>query len=153
MPPSYLSTEAKRVITPPLPKPKPDKSNKFTGYFWGVPPSEEKGIDDSDSDYTTPFPIPKHATNLPTSHRESMEREKDWYRVRMDAIMDDESPPYDPEEENAFEWDVPEHLPSSPLCPLNPKHRGGGKGICVYHGRGAGKGKGRVRWGGAELWK
>ncbi|KAL1386203.1 hypothetical protein HDK64DRAFT_330845 [Phyllosticta capitalensis] len=34
-----------------------------------------------------------------------------------------------------FVWDVPEHLPGSPLCPLSPKHRGGGRGICVYHGR------------------
>jgi hypothetical protein len=30
---------------------------------------------------------------------------------------------------------LPEHLPSSPLCPLNPKNSTGGMGICVYHGR------------------
>lgn len=29
----------------------------------------------------------------------------------------------------------PEHLPSSPLCPKNPKHRSGGNGICPFHGR------------------
>jgi hypothetical protein len=34
-----------------------------------------------------------------------------------------------------FELDVPEHLPSSPLCPMNPKHQSGGAGICVYHER------------------
>jgi hypothetical protein len=35
----------------------------------------------------------------------------------------------------SFELDMPEHLPSSPLCPKNPKHRSGGQGICAYHER------------------
>ena len=34
-----------------------------------------------------------------------------------------------------FETDVPDHLPNSPLCPLNPAHRSGGKAICPQHGR------------------
>lgn len=34
-----------------------------------------------------------------------------------------------------FEFDLPEHLPSSPMCPANKKHKSGGTGICVYHGR------------------
>ncbi|SMR53122.1 unnamed protein product [Zymoseptoria tritici ST99CH_1E4] len=34
-----------------------------------------------------------------------------------------------------FEQDVPDHLPSSPLCPLHPKHKSGGKAICPQHGR------------------
>ncbi|KAI1490562.1 hypothetical protein F5X96DRAFT_694542 [Biscogniauxia mediterranea] len=34
-----------------------------------------------------------------------------------------------------FEFDVPEHLPSSPMCPTNKRHRSGGTGVCVYHGR------------------
>ncbi|CEF88412.1 hypothetical protein FGSG_05228 [Fusarium graminearum PH-1] len=43
-----------------------------------------------------------------------------------------------------FEFQLPEHLPSSPMCPANEKHVGGGKGVCVYHGRrkGASKMKG-----------
>jgi hypothetical protein len=35
-----------------------------------------------------------------------------------------------------FEINLPEHFPSSPLCPRNPKHKSGGRGVCVYHGRG-----------------
>lgn len=35
----------------------------------------------------------------------------------------------------AFDFQVPEHLPSSPMCPANPKHPSGGTGLCVYHGR------------------
>ncbi|KAI1639813.1 hypothetical protein F4809DRAFT_638185 [Biscogniauxia mediterranea] len=36
---------------------------------------------------------------------------------------------------DTFEFDVPEHLPSSPMCPTNKRHRSGGTGVCVYHGR------------------
>lgn len=32
-----------------------------------------------------------------------------------------------------FELDVPDHFPSSPLCPLSPKHKSGGKAICPLH--------------------
>lgn len=34
-----------------------------------------------------------------------------------------------------FDFDVPEHLPSSPMCPTNSRHKSGGTGLCVYHGR------------------
>ena len=34
-----------------------------------------------------------------------------------------------------FEFDLPEHLPNSPMCPANKKHKSGGTGVCVYHGR------------------
>ncbi|KAK2613646.1 hypothetical protein N8I77_000546 [Diaporthe amygdali] len=34
-----------------------------------------------------------------------------------------------------FEFDLPEHLPSSPTCPANPRHKLRGKGVCVVHGR------------------
>ena len=32
-----------------------------------------------------------------------------------------------------FEFDVPEHLPNSPMCPANPKNISGGKGVCVVN--------------------
>ena len=34
-----------------------------------------------------------------------------------------------------FALSVPDHLPNSPLCPLNPQHQTGGKSICPLHGR------------------
>ncbi|KAG8358298.1 hypothetical protein FVEN_g4250 [Fusarium venenatum] len=40
-----------------------------------------------------------------------------------------------------FEFELQEHLPSSPICPANEKHVGGGKGVCVYHGRRKGASK------------
>jgi hypothetical protein len=30
-----------------------------------------------------------------------------------------------------FALNVPEHLPTSPLCPANPRHPSGGNGVCV----------------------
>lgn len=38
----------------------------------------------------------------------------------------------------AFRFDLPEHLPSSPMCPANKRHKSGGTGVCVYHGRAKG---------------
>ncbi|KAM4060366.1 hypothetical protein HRG_002064 [Hirsutella rhossiliensis] len=38
-----------------------------------------------------------------------------------------------------FQFDVPEHLPNSPLCPAHSRHKSGGTGVCVYHGRGKAK--------------
>jgi hypothetical protein len=67
----------------------------------------------------------------------SSERTADWYRVRADAVLDDDEQDMDNEELKAlFDWDIPDHLPSSPLCPANPKHASGGNGICIYHGHG-----------------
>jgi hypothetical protein len=40
-------------------------------------------------------------------------------------------------EEEEVANDVPEHLPSSPLCPLHPKNSIHGQLICPIHGRGS----------------
>lgn len=52
-------------------------------------------------------------------------------RQRMDHILDEENDA----ESVLFELDVPDHLPGSPLCPLSPKHKSGGKAMCPLHGR------------------
>jgi len=39
------------------------------------------------------------------------------------------------EDRRKFEWMVPEHLPTSPLCPLHEKYRGPWTGLCYWHGR------------------
>jgi len=90
-------------------------------------------------EYRAPFP---QQSMQPSDLDEDFEPnlqdpERDWYRVRIDQIMDDDGTKdvTDLNQARSFEWDVPEHLPGSPLCPLSPKHRSGGKGICVYHGR------------------
>lgn len=32
-------------------------------------------------------------------------------------------------------FDIPEHLPTSPLCPKHPKHKSKGTGVCPFHGK------------------
>lgn len=58
-----------------------------------------------------------------------------WDRSDADSL-DPEDPTVRTAEEKArLEWLTPEHLPSSPLCPLHEKYKGTTKGHCVYHGR------------------
>jgi hypothetical protein len=41
------------------------------------------------------------------------------------------------DEEEELASDVPEHLPSSPLCPLNPKNLMYGQLLCPIHDKGS----------------
>ncbi|KAI1133178.1 hypothetical protein F5Y10DRAFT_289910 [Nemania abortiva] len=51
---------------------------------------------------------------------------KEWWEVPV---------PYGAVDKRTFKFDMPEHLPSSPMCPANKRHKSGGTGVCVYHGR------------------
>ncbi|KAH6873352.1 hypothetical protein BKA58DRAFT_338002 [Alternaria rosae] len=68
-----------------------------------------------------------------------------WYRIHQSHYPDtpDERTlaalaRQEEEERRKFEWLVPEHLPSSPLCPLHPKYRGPSADLCYWHGRRSG---------------
>jgi len=56
-------------------------------------------------------------------------------RALLDEALNDDGDDDDNDTQIGFELNVPDHLPSSPLCPLNPKHRSGGTAICPLHGR------------------
>ncbi|KAK7750493.1 hypothetical protein SLS62_007572 [Diatrype stigma] len=56
-------------------------------------------------------------------------KQKDWREVPVAVDS------YEGMAPGAFAFDLPEHLPSSPMCPANKKHVSGGTGVCVYHGR------------------
>lgn len=117
--PSYLPSEARRINTPPLPKSMSDK--RLRGFFFDYNAPNENTL--------TPSSDAVESQELPSSERRKNRSSGiDWYRVKLAA---DEAK----DGQNSFELDVPEHLPNSPLCPRNLKHRSGGKGICVYHGR------------------
>lgn len=116
--PSYLPSEARRINTPPSPNSMLNKS--LPGFFFDYNAPQE----------TTLIPSPDTVESHPLTSRERRKRISgvDWYRVKLtvDEAVD---------EQYLFDFNVPEHLPNSPLCPKNPKHRSGGKGVCVYHGR------------------
>ena len=134
--PHYLPSEARRVNTPPI----HTAGGKLKGYFWNFADDnteEDTGASTSDS-FQQPFPMPLDAEGA-GRRRPSVapSEEKDWYRVRLDEILDegeiDEK--LMKQELSTMEWSVPEHLPGSPLCPLSPKYKGKVNSICVYHGR------------------
>lgn len=110
--PAYLPSEARRIGTPPL----LEQDGKTRGFFFSydVRESEDRRLGSDTIDHSR-FGG-KSSSDI------------DWYTVKLRA---------DEARDNAlhFELNVPEHLPSSPLCPKHPKHKSGGKGICVYHGR------------------
>ncbi|KAI0182592.1 hypothetical protein EV127DRAFT_475795 [Xylaria flabelliformis] len=56
-------------------------------------------------------------------------KEKQWWEVSVPVSYSQV------DQRAAFRFDLPEHLPSSPMCPANKRHKSGGTGVCVYHGR------------------
>lgn len=87
-------------------------------------------------DIQHPVPLEDDLSNSPDtftatprtfSYRKSQPGEKrEWWdapktTIRRDPVKD----------VSFFEFDLPEHLPSSPMCPANPKHKGRGKLVCV----------------------
>ena len=132
----YLPSEARRVNTPPI----HTAGGKLKGYFWNfTDPSPEENKDSSPSDsFQQPFPMPFDAEGSDRQRRSIAPGvEKDWYRVRLDEILDGDEldDQLMKQELSAMEWSIPEHLTGSPLCPLHPKYKGKANGICVYHGR------------------
>ncbi|TKA70690.1 hypothetical protein B0A55_06998 [Friedmanniomyces simplex] len=69
----------------------------------------------------------------PYSQRVANTRRTELNQIKAyveEALLDD-----DDDTIMGFELNVPDHLPSSPLCPLNPNHKRVGKAICPIHGR------------------
>ncbi|KAF5570323.1 hypothetical protein FPANT_13766 [Fusarium pseudoanthophilum] len=112
--------EARRIKTPPLAE--DTASGRPRSFFTEtVPPTED---DEMGS--------PSRRNSLQTVRRQSIVADTyEWWEkipkkpVRRSPFQD--RPP--------FEFQLPEHLPSSPMCPANEKHVSGGTGVCVYHGR------------------
>ena len=142
--PTFLPSEARRIQTPPL-NTAPSGSRKLRGYF-----SEYNATDDGD----TPLSMSSYSIRPVSTRNESnsgstarllptiagdindpMSSSKtalgtEWYRAKINAIGADEALTRE-----QFVLSVPEHLPSSPMCPKHPKNKSKGKGVCVYHGR------------------
>lgn len=109
--PTYLPSEARRVNTPPLPG--SDRAHRSFFFDHNTPPNQSS----SDSLSIAMTPQRKHLTGV-----------TDYYRMKQEAQQLNKY-------HDRFELNIPDHLPSSPLCPRNPKYRSGGKGICAHHGR------------------
>jgi hypothetical protein len=131
-------------------KPKDSDSDESPQGLFTPHPDAEKPTPSSvnENPWITPLPTPSAIQSpkslgitlspfhVPQSLHPSSDH-AEWFRVSKDA---DSNPNLNTmatkeEEERAkFEWLTPEHLPSSPLCPLHVKYRGLSKGVCVFHG-------------------
>lgn len=119
--------EATRIPTPPLDEDTAD--GRVRGFFTsGTPPAMDGSLPPS-----SPIRGPRIVRS--DVHRRSLSSQpKEWWEnmpqiaTRRDQMVVDRS----------FDFNVPDHLPNSPMCPANRKHRNGGTGLCVYHGRSKG---------------
>ena len=114
--PTYLPSEARRIGTPPM----SSYDGRHRGFFFDYNAPDDGG--------TTPSPDGREGDTLHLRVKRKRPSNSDWYMAKLKADEAEDSA-------TSFELNVPDHLPSSPLCPKHPKHKSGGKGICVYHGR------------------
>ena len=113
---AFLPSEARRIHTPPLPSDSLSPGvGKARGFFFDYNAPPGPSFPDRPADANAPVGGPR--------------RDSDWYRVKMNAI---EAETVTREQ---LADSVPEHFPTSPLCPRNPRHKSGGTGECPYHGR------------------
>ncbi|KAL8986708.1 MAG: hypothetical protein Q9177_004018 [Variospora cf. flavescens] len=138
--PTYLPSEARRIGTPPLPQ----NGSKLRGFFfdynapqsveeqassgWPNAPMDTIVLHNRQQGHLPHSSQPTTAARSPGARLKREDMNVEWFRIK--AAVDEVR-----EERDDFELNVPEHLPSSPLCPRHPKHKSGGKGVCVYHGR------------------
>ncbi|MCJ1415923.1 accessory factor associated with RNA polymerase II [Xylographa parallela] len=122
--PNFLPSEARRVGTPPLPSGE-GHNRPLRGFFFDFCPPGEDEHAESPSWQASSYSGKSSKTSERGSGSSDHGNERDWFRVRVKTFSN----------QNTFEFDVPDHLPNSPLCARNPKHSSGGKGICPYHGR------------------
>ncbi len=141
---SYLPSEARRVHTPPLPGDGPGQ--KRTGFFFDYvapcdpcSPISDKATGEGTAGLSSPRNRPARGRTVGGA---------DWFETQLagvDAVDNTANQSSGtayglakPTKEHATEMvdmNVPEHLPSSPLCPRHEKHKSGGKGVCWMHGR------------------
>ncbi|KAL9127240.1 MAG: hypothetical protein Q9217_003838 [Psora testacea] len=122
--PTFLPSEARRINTPPL-KSSGSGKGKTRGFFFDY---------DTPSKEDTSDPCTTQNAGSEFSGRVGGEKgrrvsETEWYRVKLDAIEAEGL------SRKQFVFQVPDHLPNSPLCPENPRHKSGGSGNCPMHGK------------------
>lgn len=116
--PAYLPSEARRIRTPPLSN---SSAGLRLGFFF-----DENTSSDSDSSHKAEE---RQSGNSDRGQEPNSNTEADRFRARV-AVEKAKDAQFQ------FEFNVPEHLPNSPLCPRHPQNRHtGGRGVCVHHGR------------------
>ncbi|KAK8028930.1 Cdc73 family RNA pol II accessory factor, partial [Apiospora marii] len=137
----YPGGEATRVDTPPLRESTEERPPRSFFFDTSQHSSPEKHTR-SPLRHQQAAPASRRPTTLGASGSGSQKGEKthhsggsrksstEWWEVPV-AVPRWE----DLRGSRTFEFDMPETLPNSPMCPANKKHKSGGTGVCVYHGR------------------
>ncbi|KAI1103134.1 hypothetical protein F4804DRAFT_333633 [Jackrogersella minutella] len=138
--------EAKRVKTPPL-RESGNPAGRPRSFFFDIatPPIDDNNNNSSGGSSSSsssseqtesrrppprvPYAAGRQSEQEKDKGREKRDSGKEWWEVPV-AV-----PRYEAITPNPFEFDLPEHLPNSPMCPANKRHKSGGTGVCVYHGR------------------
>ncbi|KAI1386448.1 uncharacterized protein F4822DRAFT_444841 [Hypoxylon trugodes] len=128
--------EATRVQTPPLRESGRNAARPRSFFFdISTPPirdcSSSSGSERDEPQHSPPpTSEPTKEQDKPKNNEENKrDSGKEWWEVPV-AV-----PRYEVMAPSSFEFDMPEHLPNSPMCPANKRHKSGGTGVCVYHGR------------------
>ncbi|KAI4156353.1 MAG: hypothetical protein LQ340_000340 [Diploschistes diacapsis] len=113
---SFLASEARKVTTPP-------KSAQPNYYDPHAKKSNSSLVRGSIAGPDTPRPS---MALVMEPEDPKPDYRQDVFRAKVMTGLDEEAEKY---------IHVPEHLPTSPLCPRHPKHKSKGTGVCPYHGR------------------
>ncbi|PSR81907.1 hypothetical protein BD289DRAFT_30714 [Coniella lustricola] len=154
---SYPTGKVVRVQTPPLKQQTANGNPRSLFIDLKHRFAPEDGFGKSASDSTKTTSRPSSSNNSSSRDKQSVKREW-WDKPPRISLKKDPVPQTaiatpaatttsgttitTHEEESpqavvpSFEFKLPEHLPSSPMCPANPMYKGKGRMVCVYHGRG-----------------
>ncbi|TAQ84088.1 hypothetical protein B7494_g7589 [Chlorociboria aeruginascens] len=125
--PTFLPSEATRINTPPI-----FDSAEPRGFFFDLSPPE---LVYTPSDIASPRS--KTGTLSPAIIKpRAGEGSREWWE-RDVSSLEQSLPSLKAAQiqHSRFEINIPEHFPDSPMCPVNPRYRGKGTGICPFHGR------------------
>jgi hypothetical protein len=136
---SFLPSEAQRLGTPPTPNTESEWTFHKRGFFFDytAPPKLDAEGEDSSENGKWKQLDTEDAFCPQQLRRGKKISETAWYTMQMDMV--EHQVEVEIRKTEIQEYDVPEHLPSSPLCPRNPKHRSQGKGACMFHGSDRGR--------------
>lgn len=110
------------------------------GFFFDLNPPEKNAISDEGSPQTPKAPMSSDESRgtIKNKKNDATLGSREWWESSasiLTATAKVSTKNFQKPKPVPFELDLPAHFPSSPLCPMNPKHKSGGTGICAYHGR------------------
>ena len=143
--PTFLPSEARRIKTPPMGSPSIASTNMRRGFYFNNSPlqeSERAFPPRPNSTTVSTVSSGSQATSISTLPTQIPDKQRQHSAASVHRRISETgqywigTPPIEEGmTREEFVLSVPEHLPNSPMCPRHPKHKSGGKGVCIYHGR------------------